>query len=243
MALALQAPLSLGRHGGFARAFALAVLLGVSLYVVRKVKSRSRKTLSKLVVALDFDETLTCMHASGAATSPEMLDRRFILSNIKDREFLVQFCAAARRRGHTLAIVSRSDARDGGCSGRELVKRYLREAFHPGGYADCFPDDLIVCHNAEYDAETPGGPAHAGKNAHLRRVRETVMASRTDGESVQLVLVDDQAGNVEAAALAGHSAYCCGEAGFTREYYDRCLRLQKELGLVVEPPPAQLPRR
>ena len=181
-----------------------ALFAAICLYITRRWKQSRRSADRAMVVALDFDNTITSIHVSGvphfenlatSAAEVQML--------VRDAAFLVSFCKDMAARGNTMCIAS--FARDA-----VVVKGFLKHIFAPEDYRDFLPDERLVC----WCPEGVASPTDT-KAAHLMQIAELTGVAHH-----RVVLVDDNRHNVETARTAGFQAFCCDDLGFSREFLE-----------------------
>eukprot|EP01060_Flectonema_neradi_P005164 TRINITY_DN13426_c3_g1_i1.p1 TRINITY_DN13426_c3_g1~~TRINITY_DN13426_c3_g1_i1.p1 ORF type:complete len:173 (+),score=8.48 TRINITY_DN13426_c3_g1_i1:57-575(+) len=149
-------------------------VLALIIVLCRELKRRRRlKDRRRLLVVLDFDETITKRHVG--MTPSEELTEPEIRTNIRDRKFLVEFLVLAKEMGHFCAVASFSDEKAStlGVAGSSLIKSYLQAIFKPLDFSDYISPNLIESWNPEYrslNQSNPSAPVLMGKAAHISNI-------------------------------------------------------------------------
>ena len=217
--------------------FLSTCLLVFIVMLCKELKRKRRlKNRRKLLVVLDFDETITRRHVG--VTPIEELTSNEIRGNVSDSRFLVEFLVLAKKMGYFLAVASFSDDQEieGGVAGVSLIKTYLREIFKPLDYSDFISPEMIESWHPEYgnlNQPNPNDSMFVGKSAHISNIIKKIGCHIPPSD---VILIDDCQQNVRLAQASGYNAYCCSENGFTREFLSTSLSLQQLLGMRMGSP-------
>eukprot|EP00755_Sulcionema_specki_P037559 Sspe_Gene.109192::Locus_88722_Transcript_1_1_Confidence_1.000_Length_1207::g.109192::m.109192 len=184
----------------------------------------------KRLIIFDFDLTLTVEHTSGAQDK-SMLTSRYIRRNLRDPKFLRRFLTDAHSAGHVVCIASFADkafkTEQQQIAGEDLVTRYLSEVVPEKDL-----QRLVHSMQCWYPATRGLNPDEVGKNKHIATL---VASCKDDGRGEfgrsDVILIDDDAFNVELARKEGYHAFVCKD-GFTKHFYHST----QELGHLLQLP-------
>lgn len=173
------------------------------------------------VIVFDFD--LTLVRQSIATLNVQAMSHSERAAIFIDAPFLRSFCAAALRQHHVLRIASHADDRVGGESAGDVMVTLLDAAIGPKRRFLVDP-----AHTACWRSKS------TGKNGHIKRIIEsTHLSGEGLFQTYQVVLIDDQEGNIRKANGEGFHGFHC-PAGFSREWFNTQVHLQEILSIYSE---------